>query len=100
MGGEGSMISAIKTLKMNRALLKKRKIKNLSDIHSETDTVTELEFKHVAEEELRAIKADIQERADREQRSSLRLLAILVFILLLIAGWIAVLSYGMERLNF
>ena len=54
----------------------------------------------MAEEELRAIKADIQERADREQRSSLRLLAILVFILLLVAGWIALLSYGMERLNF
>ena len=42
MGGEGSMLSAIVNLKNNRALLKKRKIRDLKDILNEVSGKTEL----------------------------------------------------------
>ncbi len=62
MGGEGSMASAIQTLRQNRALLKKRKFKNIKDLLYESSGKTELEFKQVSKEELFRIKQKIRKQ--------------------------------------
>lgn len=100
MGGGGHMLSANKSLKENRALLKKRRGKRFKEELRESKRGIELEFKQVAETELQLIKERIREKAERDHRSSMRLLGIVAFILIAIAAWITLLSYGMERLNF
>lgn len=39
MGGEGSMMHAIKSMKLNRSMLKKRKLKSKDDVYG-TKNVT------------------------------------------------------------
>ncbi|MGB5556106.1 MAG: hypothetical protein WBM83_15730 [Flavobacteriaceae bacterium] len=68
MGGEGSMAYAIKSLKMNRALLKKRKIKDLKQVLRETSGKTELEFKAISAAELKAVKSKIRAQHKKELR--------------------------------
>lgn len=60
MGGEGSMASAILSLKQNRALLKKRSVRELKDLLYEKSGKTEVEFKKVTPEELVRIKEEIR----------------------------------------
>lgn len=75
MGGEGSMLHAIKSLKQNRALLKKRRSKNANDYIG--DGVTKVEFKKVNAAELKAIKSAIRAEA-RKTRNREILLAVAV----------------------
>lgn len=63
MGGEGSMASAILSLKQNRALLKKRNVRELKDLLYEKSGKTELEFKNVSSKEMAQIKEEIRKEA-------------------------------------
>ena len=60
MGGEGSMSSAITSLRNNRSLLKKRKFKDVKYHLINKSGKTKLEFKKVAPEELENIKNQIR----------------------------------------
>lgn len=67
-GGAGSMASAILSLKKNRALLKKRKIKDLKGLLKDTSGKTEVEFKKVTPQELFRIKKNIRKQHKRNVR--------------------------------
>ncbi len=67
MGGEGSMASAILSLKQNRALVKKRKVKDLKALLYEESGKTELEFKKVSPEKLAQIKTEIRRKAKEDK---------------------------------
>lgn len=88
MGGEGSMASAIVSLKQNRALLKKRNIRNLKDLLYQKSGKTELEFKKVSAIELARIKDEIRKEARINARNeiilylvSLVLVALFIFFI-------------------
>ena len=68
MGGEGSMASAIQTLKQNRALLKKRKFKDIRKLVYESSGKTELEFKTISNKELFNIKQAIRKKQKRNAK--------------------------------
>ncbi|TMM57494.1 hypothetical protein FEE95_13510 [Maribacter algarum] len=65
MSSAGTIAAAITSLKENRALLKKRKLKDLKTLLYETSGKTELEFKQVSAEELFRIKMEIRTKAKR-----------------------------------
>ncbi|MEM7485220.1 MAG: hypothetical protein AAF348_08425 [Bacteroidota bacterium] len=71
MGGEGSMASAILSLKQNRGLVRKRNIRELKDILYEKSGKTELEFKKVDAEELAKIKEKIRREAKINARNNI-----------------------------
>jgi len=71
MGGEGSMSYAINSLKQNRALLRKRNIKELRDLLLENSGKTELAFKEISPEELAKIKDKIRAQAKKDARQNL-----------------------------
>ncbi|NAY93504.1 hypothetical protein GTQ34_16475 [Muricauda sp. JGD-17] len=68
MGGEGSMLGAIVSLKNNRSQLKKRKIRELKDVLYEVSGKTELEFKQLSHEEIEVIKANIREQSRKDAK--------------------------------
>ena len=80
MGGEGSMSSAITSLRNNRSLVKKRKFKDAKGLIINKSGRTELEFKSVTPEELERIKNQIRiETKKRDNRKSI------VFVILFIS---------------
>ncbi|WP_411029630.1 hypothetical protein [Spongiimicrobium sp. 3-5] len=68
MGGEGSMASAILSLKQNRALLRKRSFKEVRDLYLQGSEKTKIDFKKVSPEELALIK----QRIRRQHRKSVK----------------------------
>ncbi|MBW8201871.1 hypothetical protein [Flagellimonas abyssi] len=90
MGGEGSMASAILSLKQNRSLLKKRNIRELKDLIYEKSDKTDLAFKEISPEELARIKEEIRMEAKLIARNEAILYSI-VFVFAL--GLVAYLSY-------
>ncbi len=68
MGGEGSMAYAIKSLKQNRALLKKRKFKDIKDLLRYETENTQVNFKKVSPTELFKIKQKIRKEAKQQKR--------------------------------
>lgn len=69
MGGEGSMASAILSLKQNRSLLKKRSVRDLKDLLYNKAGKTELEFKKVSPHEFARIKDEIRKEAKVNARN-------------------------------
>jgi len=90
MGGEGSMASAILSLKHNRALLRKRNVRELKDLLYKKSGKTELEFKKVSSQELTKIKDEIRREAKVNARNEIIIyfvsfiLVIVIFYLLYI----------------
>ncbi|MGC1515312.1 MAG: hypothetical protein WA810_07020 [Maribacter sp.] len=80
MAGEGYMAHAILTLKQNRALLKKRNLKDFRTLLYEQAGKTELEFKEVSTLELHLIKSEIRRKAKKAFR--IEILIYLISILL------------------
>lgn len=66
--GAGSMAGAIQNLKTNRALLKKRKFKNLRKQLQESSGKIDLKLKKVTPQELFCIKQKIRKRHRRDSR--------------------------------
>ena len=84
MGGEGSMLAMIVTLKNNRALLKKRrKMFTKENAQNLNHTHKEMKFKHVSEEKLKQIKLKIRKNKEIENR---RLLFVFIALLVLFTG--------------
>ena len=63
MGGEGVIAGAMASIKNNRALLKKRKIREIKDLLYEASGRTALEFREVSPAELNRIKMEIRKQA-------------------------------------
>lgn len=63
MSSTGTIAAAITSLRENRALLKKRKLKDLKTLLYETSGKTEVEFKQVFAQELFQIKMEIRRKA-------------------------------------
>ncbi len=84
MAGEGSMLHAIKSLKQNRALLKKRRAKK-QEISYGSD-VTMVEFKEVSPEELERVKKKIRTEASQSKRHDI-LIFIVALIVVALAGY-------------
>ncbi len=80
MGGEGSMASAILSLKQNRALLKKRNVRGLKELLYEKSGKTELEFKKISTQELARIKNEIRQEARANARKEI-LVYLISFVL-------------------
>lgn len=62
----GSASQPMLVIKANRALLKKRKFKDIKDLVIQECVKTELEFKEVSPEKLKEIKAEIRKKAKEE----------------------------------
>ncbi len=60
------MLSAIVSLKNNRAILKKRKIRELKDILYEVSGKTEVEFKKLSHAEFEILKSQIRKQAKKD----------------------------------
>lgn len=84
MGGEGSMSSAILSLKQNRALLKKRNVRELKNLLREKSGKTKLEFKKVTAEELEKIKNEIRKEARIHARNQIILYLVSFFCTIII----------------
>ncbi len=87
MGGEGSMMHAIKSLKENRSLLKKRKLKSKDDVYGRK-SITKLHFKKSTPRDINRIKKMMFIQQEKEKRGMLyaaivTVLLIFVFYLLL-----------------
>ncbi|UII79731.1 hypothetical protein [Flagellimonas sp. CMM7] len=84
MGGEGSMASAISSLKQNRALLKKRKLRNREDFI--TKERTQLNLKKSTPFDMRRIREKIAIR--KKKHKMISLLALLLTIVLFGLGFL------------
>lgn len=80
MGGAGHMLHAIKTLKQNRAMLKKRRSSRENDLHAYSTTETKVNFKKVSPEELQRIKGEIRRKANKVKRRDFIITIIIVLI--------------------
>ena len=67
MGGEGSMMHAIKSMKLNRSMLKKRKLKSKDDVYG-TKNVTELYFKKSTQRDIARIRKMMFIQKEKEKR--------------------------------
>ncbi|MBO0323334.1 hypothetical protein J0X14_13580 [Muricauda sp. CAU 1633] len=67
MGGEGSMMHAIKSLKENRSLLKKRKLKSKDDVYGRK-SITKLYFKKSTPRDINRIKKMMFIQKEKEKR--------------------------------
>ena len=61
--GAGFSLDAIKVIRANRSLLKRRKFKDIKNLVIDTSGKTELEFKQVSAKELFRIKMEIRRKA-------------------------------------
>ncbi|MEP3209819.1 MAG: hypothetical protein ABJN95_11550 [Maribacter sp.] len=62
----GSASQPMLVVKANRALLKKRKFKDIKELVLEASGKTELEFKEVSPQKLAQIKAEIRRKAKED----------------------------------
>ena len=88
MGGEGSMLHAIKSLKNNRALVKKRKSRSHNDLLLEGTSKTKIEFKKVSADELERIKAEIRLESRKAKLKELVIFLIVVALMIALVIWI------------
>ncbi|GLU45064.1 hypothetical protein [Allomuricauda sp. NBRC 101325] len=79
MGGAGGMLHAIKSLKANRELLKKRKLKSKDDIYGK-QSVTKLHFKKSTRRDILRIQKKMFIQRQREKRQTA--LAVVVTLIL------------------
>lgn len=67
MGGEGSMMHAIKSLKANRSMLKKRKLRSVDDVYGKK-SVTKLHFKKSTRRDIARIRKMMFIQKEKEKR--------------------------------
>ena len=79
MAGEGFMAHAISSLKQNRALLKKRKFKDLRELYQNEVRKTEVEFKKLDAKEWAVLKESIK----KQHQNNLRI-ELMIYILSLV----------------
>jgi hypothetical protein len=88
MSTAGTIAHAISSLRQNRAMLKKRKLKDIKELLYELSGKTELEFKQVSAEEMAIIKADIRKKAKKAYELEIITYFICTFIVLSFFYWL------------
>ncbi len=78
MSGAGHMLHAIKSLKLNRDLLKSHRHKNKKGSSGKSTGTTKVVFKTVSPKELNKIKEDIRNQAKKSKQQEL---IVLIFVL-------------------
>ncbi|WP_394747835.1 hypothetical protein [Spongiimicrobium salis] len=86
MGG-GSIAGAIQSLKMNRALINKRKIRTKSDVIGQTSK-TQLDVKETTPRDMKNIRKKIKKYKQKERRITAISWVITVIIIYLLCLWI------------
>lgn len=81
---------ATSVLRGNRALVKKRKFKDIKQLLLETSGKTEVEFKEVSPSELERIKAEIRSEARRKSQWELLIYGLCALLLLLLLAMLFV----------
>ncbi len=84
----GSASQPMLVVKYNRALLKKRKLKEVKDLLMETSRKTEVEFKKVSSIELARIKTEIRHKARKEAKFQIALLLACLVVVTLFLYWL------------
>lgn len=82
MGGEGSMASAINTLRQNRAMLKRRKLRSKDEVYG-AKGVTKLNLKQSTPEDIMRVRKKM--KALRKENRAEWFISVVVFIILLSA---------------
>lgn len=86
MGGEGSMATAINTLRQNRALLKKRKLRTKADVYGKKG-LTKLDLKQSTAHDMKIIRQKIR-GYQRENRAILFVSLVAVLFLFFAMIWL------------
>lgn len=87
MGGEGSMMHAIKSLKQNRALMKKRKRRKREDYISTERT--ELNLKRSTPQDMEINRKKIAVQKKKNLRATLYAIAVTILLLALFYWWLS-----------
>jgi len=82
MGGEGSMASAIITLRQNRAMLKRRKIRTKSDVYGKK-SVTKLKLKQSSPQDIIRIRKKM--KALNRKNPAIWFFSFVIFLVILYA---------------
>jgi nickel-dependent lactate racemase len=85
MGGEGSMMHAIKSLKANRELLKRRKLKSKDDVYGKK-SVTKLHFKKSSRWDVIRVRKQMFIQKEKEKRRTI--LAVFLTLLVIFLGYL------------
>ena len=75
-------------IKANRALLKKRKFKDIKELVHKASGKTEVEFKNVSSIELARIKTEIRKKAKKAAKVQMWLLALCLAAVTLFLYWL------------
>ena len=84
----GFSMDAIKAVRNNRSLLKKRNFKDIKNLVIESSGKTELEFKQVSSKELELIKQEIRKDAKKATEIEITIFGLLIIIIAIISGWL------------
>ena len=84
----GSASQPMLVIKFNRALLKKRKLKDIRQLVLETSGKTKLEFKKVTPEELERIKTEIRAKAKKDAQNQTIIYLVCTAIVLGLFYWV------------
>lgn len=86
--GSGFSLDSINVVRANRALVKKRKFKDIKQLLLETSGKTEVEFKQVSAEELARIKTEIRLKAYRKAQWEITIYGLCVLILMVLFSFL------------
>lgn len=81
MGGEGSMMHAVNSLKENRKLLKKRKIKSVDDVFGKKNS-TLLSFKKSSPKDILRVQKDMQ--LQKQRNIKIQIISFLIMVLIIL----------------
>ncbi|GAB5475621.1 MAG: hypothetical protein Mars2KO_37200 [Maribacter sp.] len=84
----GFGFGATSVMRENRALLKKRKFKDIKELLLETSGKTEVEFKQTSATELAQIKSEIRRKAHRKAEREIMIYGLYAIILLVFFGFL------------
>lgn len=88
MGGGGFAQHANNVMRANRALLKKRKFKDIKKLVLEKSGKTELEFKEVSAEKLDQIKREIRSEAKKAAQIEMGVNLLCLVLILSVLYWL------------
>lgn len=81
MGGEGSMMHAVNSVKENRKLLKKRKFKSVDDVFGKKDS-TFLSFKKSSPKDILRVQKDMQ--LQKQRNLKIQVVSFLMTVLIIL----------------
>lgn len=87
MGGEGSMMHAVNSLKENRKLLKKRKLKSVDDVFGKKGH-TLLSFKKSSPKDILKVQKDM--RLQKQRNLKIQLISFIITVLIILGLYLLI----------